>query len=369
MQRLAAVWFRGAGAVGSGPAPALRGMRAMTVPVVLALSGRGATVGRLIATSLGVPLWARAEGDAGGDHTFADASAFVRRVRAEGRPVVAVCASGMLHDLMGGPMPGMVSGVVAVSHDGTVVTQLQGMSEGLAERVGLALSGAGAGRHPDGDPRHWLEDPPEGWTLGTPALAAPVRARLMAGGLARIDGDEAIRADWLADLPAASPPDEGLRDVVGIEATTMPPVDGVLTYHPQRFALGICCAGDCPPAELEAQVRQMLEDSETAPGAVKAILTDAGSCRAAAVVALADRLRLPLRVCAEPYAGDPADRRAVAVASPSPVAGRAAISQTAALFGAGSRARLGLPTVSADLFACALAVAPDAIAGLRGRPA
>jgi len=340
----------------------------------MAVSGSGAGVARRVADALGVPLHGRAGRVAGADAEFADALVFAREAFAAGRPVVGICASGiliravapMLADKRAEPP------VVSVSDDGGVVVPLLGGHRGanrLARRVAEALGGVAAvttaGEVSLGLS---LDEPPEGWVLGTPELAKDAMARLLAGGLARIDGDEAAKAGWLEALPLAQPSGEGNRDVVAIEATTMPPAEGVLTFHPQRFALGVGCSRNCPPEELVALVDGMLADSDTAPGAIKAVFTLDLKADEPAVIALADRLGVPLRVFTAAELEAVADR----LETPSEVVfaevGCHGVSEGAALCGAGPEGVLGMPKRKTAHATCALAVVPGLIEETRGRP-
>ncbi|MDF1855202.1 precorrin-3B C(17)-methyltransferase [Pseudooceanicola sp.] len=342
-------------------------------PIVMAVSGSGEAVARRLADGLGVPLFGRVGRVPGADETFADALDFARAMFAAGRPVIGICASGiliravapLLADKRGEPP------VVSVSDDGGFVVPLLGGHRGanrLARQLAELLQGRAAvttaGEVALGLS---LDEPPPGWLLGTPELARDAMARLLAGGLARIDGDEAAKADWLQALPLAAPGDEGVRDVVAIEATTMPPATGVLTFHPQRFALGVGCSRNCPPEELDRLVMEMLADGETAPGAIRALYTLDVKADEPAVIALAAKLGLPLRLFTAAELEAVADR----LETPSDVVfaevGCHGVSEGAALCGAGPRGVLGWPKRKSANATCAMAVVPGVIEGLAGR--
>ena len=189
--------------------------------------------------------------------------------------------------------------------------------------------------------------------------------RLLAGAKAHVDGDEAPKADWLSGLPLASPGDSG--DVVNFDITTMPPTDGLLTYHPERCAIGVGCARNCPPAELESLVMAMLDDSETAPGAIKAVYTLDLKADEPAVIALARKLNVPLRV----FTAAQLEALTPRLENPSEVVfaevGCHGVSEGAALAGAGEDAILGAPKRKSAMATCAMATAPAPIEQLRGR--
>ncbi|WP_370285885.1 precorrin-3B C(17)-methyltransferase [Pseudooceanicola nanhaiensis] len=343
-------------------------------PVVMAVSGSGAAVARRVADALGVPMCGRAGRVAGADVDFADALVFAREMFAAGRPVVGICASGILIRAVA-PLLGDKRAeppVVAVSDDGRVVVPLLGGHRGanrLAQRVAEALGGVAAvttaGEVSLGLS---LDEPPEGWVLGTPERAKDAMARLLAGGAARIGGDAAAGADWLARLPQAAPSDEGGRDVVAIAATTMPAAEGVLTYHPQRFALGVGCSRNCPPAELETLARDVLAKVEAAPGAIRAVYTIDVKADEPAVVALAQTLGVPLRL----FPAEALEAVAGRLETPSEVVfaevGCHGVSEGAALCGAGAAGVLAVPKRKTAMATCALAKVSGVIDELRGRP-
>ncbi|WP_136636526.1 precorrin-3B C(17)-methyltransferase [Pseudooceanicola onchidii] len=339
-------------------------------PVVMAVSGSGAAVARRVADALGVPMWGRAGRVAGADDSFANALDFAREMFAAGRPVVGICASGILIRAVA-PMLGdktVEPPVVSVSDDGAVVVPLLGGHRGanrLARQIAEALDGVAAVTTA-GDVALGvsLDEPPAGWRLGTPDLAQEAMARLLSGAKARIVGDEAAKAGWLDALPQAGPED---TDVVEIAATAEPATPGVLTFHPVRFALGVGCSRNCPPEELNALVQQMLDEAGVAPGAISAVHSIDVKGDEPAMIRLAERLGLPLRLFS------PAELEAETprLETPSEVVfaevGCHGVSEGAALAGAGAEGALIYPKRKTANATCALAVVPGVIAAPRGR--
>ena len=267
-------------------------------PVVMAVSGSGAVVGRRVADALGVSFWGR-EGRVEADDHFANALDFARDMFAAGRPVIGVCASGILIRAVASLLADKVTEppVISVSDDGAVVVPLLGGHRGanrLARQIAEALDGVAAVTTA-GDVALGvsLDEPPAGWRLATPGLAKGVMARLLAGAKARVTGDEAAKAGWLDALPLAGPED---TNVVEIAATAEPATPGVLTFHPLRFSLGVGCSRNCPPEELAALVQGMLEEAEVAPGAISAVHSIDVKGDEPAVIQLAETLGLPLRL-------------------------------------------------------------------------
>ncbi|WP_226782133.1 precorrin-3B C(17)-methyltransferase [Oceaniglobus trochenteri] len=339
-------------------------------PVVLCLSRSGEPVAHRIAALLGAAVHGRSGRVGRADALFDNALEHARDLFAAGVPIVGVCASGIL---IRGVAPLLADKrseppVVSVSDDGAVVVPLLGGHRGanrLARQIAEGLGGVAAVTTA-GDVALGvaLDEPPEGWALGTPDLAKDAMARLLGGERAHINGDEAGRAQWLHDLPLADAPD---LSGVAVEATMMPPAPGVLTFHPQRCVIGVGCARDCPPEELERLVLQMLDDLEIAPGAVKALCTLDLKADEPAVLALARKLDLPLRLfdAAELEAETPR------LENPSDVVfaevGCHGVSEGAALAGAGPDAVLSAPKRKTAMATCALATAPAPLTALRGR--
>ncbi len=342
-------------------------------PVVMAVSGSGAEIARRVADALDVPMYGRTGRVAGADEDFANALEFAREMFAAGRPVIGVCASGILIRAVAPLLADKVNEppVISVSDDGSVVVPLLGGHRGanrMARRIAEVLE-AKAAVTTAGDVALGvsLDEPPAGWRLGTPDLAKDAMARLLAGGRARIDGDEAIKAEWLEALPAAAPDFDG--DVVAMEATTAPPVEGVLTFHPVRFALGVGCSRNCPPEELQALVEGMLAEAEIAPGAISAVHSIDVKGDEPAVIRLADTLGVPLRLFPAAELEAVTDR----LENPSEVVfaevGCHGVSEGAALCGAGPDGVLAQPKLKTANATCALAVVPGGvIEAPRGRP-
>jgi len=338
-------------------------------PVVMALSRAGEATAHRVAKILRAPVHGRAGRVEVADAFFPDALEHVRALFAAGTPVVGVCASGIL---IRGVAPLLADKrteppVISVSDDGAVVVPLLGGHRGanrLARQVAEALGGTAAVTTA-GDVALGvsLDEPPEGWVLGTPELAKGAMASLLSGVKAHVCGDEARRAVWLEDLPLASPGE----DEVFIEATTAPPAEGVLTFHPQRMTLGVGCARNCPVEELEALVMGALEAAELAPGALKGLFTLDLKADEPAVNALAAKLGLPLRV----FSAAELEAEAGRLENPSDVVfaevGCHGVAEGAALAGGGPEAFLGTPKIKSANATCALGFAPEPIVELHGR--
>lgn len=337
-------------------------------PVVLCISGAGATIARRIADHLGVPLHGREGRVSGADESFANALDFAREAFAAGRPVIGVCASGILVRAVA-PLLGDKRGeppVISVSDDGSVVVPLLGghrganrMAQGLSDLVGGVAALTTAGEVTLGLA---LDAPPEGWVLGTPELAQGAMAGLLAGAPAHLSGEALAEAAWLADLPQSG---EGAP--VPITASVAPAAPGVLAFHPQKYALGVGASRNCPPEELAALVREVLAEAGVAPGALRGVFSIDLKADERAVNQLARDLGLPMRV----FTGAELEAEADRLATPSDVVfaetGCHGVAEGAALAGAGPAAQLAVVKRKTEHATCALALAPQVITELRGR--
>ena len=184
-------------------------------------------------------------------------------------------------------------------------------------------------------------------------------AALLQGGGARITGDEAGRADWLAALPRG--------ETVTLDCTLSPPTNAMLTFHPQRATLGVGASRDCPPEELIALVDGLLAEAKLAPAALRGVFTADLKGDEPAMIALARHLGRPLRLFAAPELEAETPR----TQTPSDVVfaeiGSHGVAENAALAGAGPDAVLWHAKRKTAMATAALALASDPIAQLRGR--
>ncbi|MBD3679939.1 MAG: precorrin-3B C(17)-methyltransferase [Rhodobacteraceae bacterium] len=337
-------------------------------PVVLALSRSGEPVARKVAEALGVPLHGRTGRVERADAWFDNALDHARDLFAAGTPVIGVCASGilirgvapLLSDKRGEPP------VISVSDDGSVVVPLLGGHRGanrLARQIAEALGGTAAVTTA-GDVAMGvaLDEPPVGWRLANPEAAKPVMATLLGGGGATVAGDEAGRAEWLAALPQG----DAVRLTCSLGPVT--PGENELAFHPTRAVLGVGCARNCPPTELETLVLGALNCAGIAPGALAAIGTIDLKADEPAILALADRFGVPLRL----FESAELEVETPRLANPSEVVfaevGTHGVSEAAALALAGAEADLVQPKLKSDMATCAVALAPEPITELKGRP-
>ncbi|MFQ6547193.1 precorrin-3B C(17)-methyltransferase [Aestuariibius sp. 2305UL40-4] len=337
-------------------------------PVVVALSASGEQVAHRVAAALGAAVHGRKSRVAQADAFFPDALVHVRSLFAAGVPVIGVCASGILIRAVA-PMLAdkrREPPVISVSDDGSVVVPLLGGHRGanrLARRIAEALGGTAAVTTA-GDVALGvsLDEPPVGWRLVNPEAAKSVMATLLAGGGARIDGEAAEAAEWLSGLP------EG--EAVRISCTMVPEETGRdhLVFVPQRLALGVGCARNCPPEELSGLVAETLASAGLAPAAVASVSTIDLKADEPAVIDLAAELGVQLQL----FTADELEAEADRLAMPSDVVfaevGCHGVAEGAALAQGGPEAGLHVVKRKTTNATCAVALAPEPLTELRGRP-
>ncbi|WP_253949113.1 precorrin-3B C(17)-methyltransferase [Mangrovicoccus sp. HB161399] len=320
----------------------------MSEPVILSLTQGGAELGDRLAARLGWPHLARA--DLGKDVPGAIAAEFLA-----GRPVVAICAAGIVIRALAPFLADKWSDapVVAVAEDGSAAVPLIGGHHGanqLAARIADCL-GIRAALTTGGDVRLGvaLDEPPAGWVLDNPADAKACAAALLSGA----QGELAGRADWLEPLVEdgrvlAEP---GGGDTVVLRVPGTEP----LVWRRQGLVLGVGCARGCDPAELIALCAETLAQAGLSQGQVASVASIDVKSDEAAVHALAAHLGVPARF----FPAARLEAETPRLANPSDVVfaevGCHGVSEGAALAAAGEGGTLAVEKAKSANATCALA--------------
>ncbi len=149
--------------------------------------------------------------------TFDDTLDHLRGLFAAGRPIVGICAAGILIRALA-PLLGDKRAeppVLALAEDASAVVPLLGGHRGanaLAQKIAVALD-CPAALTTAGDLRFGLalDDPPPGWHLANPGDVKDFAAQLLAGARLRLTGN----APWLADSALPFDPDGELEILAG----------------------------------------------------------------------------------------------------------------------------------------------------------
>ncbi len=130
-----------------------------------------------------------------------DAKRLLPRLFAEGRPILGICAAGILIRMLAPHISDKQTEppVLALSQDGAHVVPLLGGHHGanrLARQIAEKLGGSAAlTTASDLKYTRGLDDPPPGWVLADPASAKPAMLALTIGGKILLEG----YAPWLAE--------------------------------------------------------------------------------------------------------------------------------------------------------------------------
>jgi cobalt-precorrin 5A hydrolase / cobalt-factor III methyltransferase / precorrin-3B C17-methyltransferase len=303
-------------------------------------------------------------GTNGADHSYQKATAALQALFSDGRPIVALCASGivvralapLLDDKRREPP------VLALAEDGSSVIPLLGGHHGaneLARRI-AKITGGHAAITTASDLRFGtaLDDPPSGWVLANPDDMKAFAMRFLAGDGVSIKGD----IPWL-DFKAS--PSAALEITATYEDLAGSPSH--LVYHPKALTLGVGGERGVAADELIALVNDTLRRHRLSPRAFAAIASIDLKEDEAAIHALAQHLEVPFRV----FTAAELNKEAPRLKTPSAVVmaevGCPGVAEGAALAAAGPDARLIVAKTKSKRATCAVALAPAPILALRGR--
>ncbi len=262
-------------------------------PAVVVLGRAGLATAEAIAAGLGgaelhAPLAVAAHAASPVD----GAAEHLRALFRDGRPIVGVCAAGILVRCLAPLLAdkGDEPPVVAVAADGGSVVPLLGGHRGandLACRV-AALTGGHAALTTASDTSHGvaLDAPPPGWRLAATSDLRRVMAKLRNGERVGVD-DALVPAPWLDPIRGDGP----VEIAVGVGPSATPPV----RLHPQVLALGVGCERGTDAAELAELALATLAEAGLATEAVALVGSLDLKSDEPAVLALAERLSVPAR--------------------------------------------------------------------------
>jgi cobalt-precorrin 5A hydrolase/precorrin-3B C17-methyltransferase len=290
-----------------------------------------------------------------------DFASTLRDLFAGGRPLVALCSSGivirilapLLEDKQGEPP------VVAIAEDGSVAVPLLGGHHGanrLARCIAAAL-GCPAAITTVGDARFQLalDDPPPGWRAHNPETAKTIVSALLEGREVALMV-EAAQPVWLTAGGAPFASRGGLQ--VRVTDRADPGAATRLVIHPQVLALGVGCERGIEPGELADLVSATLESHDLAPGAIACVVSLDLKAAEPAIHALAAQLGTPARFFPASRLEAEAPRLANPSAEVFAVTGCHGVAEGAALAAVGPQGELVVPKTRSERATCAIARAP-----------
>ncbi|MGF1612024.1 MAG: precorrin-3B C(17)-methyltransferase [Kiloniellales bacterium] len=347
----------------------------VTAPVLLVLTDRGLALARRLQSVLpgaevcGPRRLGAGRADAA-DATFTSVTEELQALFNAGRPIVGLCAAGILIRALAPLLRDKTAEppVVAVAEDGSAVVPLLGGHHGanaLAQRVGEVLAIAAA-ITTTGDRRFGvaLDSPPPGWRLANAGHYKDFAAALLAGKCVRLEGE----APWLRDSSLPFADDATLTIRVTDRAHEGSPQ--TLIYHPAMLAIGVGCERGAEPDEVIGLLRATLDEAGLAEGAVAGVFSIDLKSDEPAIAAAAEALGVPLRFFDAATLEAERDR----LANPSDLVFREVgchgVAEGAALAAVGREGALVVAKTKSTRATCAVAQAPapfDATTVGRGR--
>ena len=329
---------------------------------IVALGPAGAALGRRLQVALpGSRLHGPSAHPGGWDESYARASAHIAELFAAGRPILGLCASGILIRSVAPLLAAkrVEPPVVAVAEDGSVAVPLVGGHHGanaLARTV-AALTGGVAAITTAGDLRLGLalDEPPPGWRIADPEQVRPVTAALLRGEPVALVA-EAGGVDWLR-AGAIDWAEQSERQVLVTDRAVGPATDA-LVFHPPVLALGIGCERGCPAGEIADLAHSALAEARLAAAAVAAVVSVELKLAEPGIHALAASLGVPARFFSAARLLAETERLTERSAAAFRATGAWGVAEGAALAAAGPGGMLVVPKRKSRRATCAVARAP-----------
>jgi cobalt-precorrin 5A hydrolase / precorrin-3B C17-methyltransferase len=290
-----------------------------------------------------------------------DFASTLRDLFAAGRPIVALCSSGILIRILAPLLEDKLSEppVVAVAEDGSVAVPLLGGHRG-ANRLALQIAdalGCPAAITTAGDARFQLalDDPPPGWHVHNPETAKAIISVLLQGREVALKV-EAAEPAWLsaggATFASRGELEVCVTDRVDSGSATR------LVIHPKVLALGVGCERGVEPGELVELVAATLERHGLARGAIACVVSLDIKAAEPAIHALAAQLGVPARFFPASRLEAETPRLANPSAEVFAVTGCHGVAEGAALAAVGPAGELVVAKTKSGRATCALARAP-----------
>nr|WP_321457539.1 precorrin-3B C(17)-methyltransferase [uncultured Cohaesibacter sp.] len=221
--------------------------------------------------SAGHPVELHGKGGIDGfDVSFVDSLSHLKGLFCEGRAIIALYASGIVIRALAPLLDSKFDEppVLAVARDGSSVVPLLGGHHGANDMAHLLADAlkAHAAVTTAGDCRYRvaLDNPPKGWKLLYPKMAAPVMARIVDGEAVSV----AAELEWLDNSELARSDNAAISLDVSFSPVPEAASQTGLTYCPQKLAIGVGCERGVAAADLIAHIEKVLEDNSLAAEAV-----------------------------------------------------------------------------------------------------
>jgi cobalt-precorrin 5A hydrolase / precorrin-3B C17-methyltransferase len=350
----------------------MTGLLPADIAIVIVGEG-GATLAHRLCTALpGARLHGPRRGAGDYDVSYDRALPHIGELFASGRPILGICASGILIRSIAKLIANKREDppVVAVAEDGSVAVPLLGGHRGAnaIARAVAELTGGVAAITTAGDLRLGLalDEPPAGWRIANPDRVKPIAAALLKGEpvalVEAIPGADWLKAGSVRWATAAR------KQVVVTDRAAAARTD-TLIYHPPILALGIGCERGCSAHEISQLARSALADAGLATDAVAAVVSIMLKRGEPGIHALAAELGVPARFFEASRLLEETPRLSERSAAAFRATGCWGVAEGAALAAAGLDGVLVVAKRKSRRATCAVtrAAAPIAVAAI-GRP-
>ncbi|MBL1201952.1 MAG: precorrin-3B C(17)-methyltransferase [Nostoc sp. GBBB01] len=264
-------------------------------PAIIVLGQNSVALGRKIISVLpGSTLYGLEGRTSGVDVSFRNFGETVRELFAQGRPLIGICAAGILIRTLASILSDkrQEPPVLAVAEDGSAVVPLLGGLAGvndLARRIAQVLDVKPA-ITTTGDLRLGtaLLSPLPGYHLANPDDAKKFISDLLAGAQVKLEGT----APWLRDSKLPIHPDGDLT--IRVTERLVTPAPNCLVYHPATIAIAIDASANYTDQTLTL-VQQLLADAGLAIASVVGIFAPISAAANPAIHTVASALKVPAR--------------------------------------------------------------------------
>jgi cobalt-precorrin 5A hydrolase/precorrin-3B C17-methyltransferase len=335
-----------------------------TTPAIVILGASALKLAEKIRTALGAAeihgLAARGEET---DASFTEAMPHIAALFGEGRPIIGICAAGILIRALGSALQGkqVDPPVIAVAKDGSSVVPLLGGHHGandLARKIAAAVGGhAAITTASDVKLGIALDQPPPDWRIKDLAAVKRVTAALLNGAKARVVNETPVDPAWLTAI-------DGEGDL-WILISHRADAEADLVYHPASLVLGIGCERLTDAGEVSVLARRCLAEANLAAQSIACVASIALKAAEPALLALARELGVLARF----FSAAELERETPRLKNPSDIVfaetGCHGVAEGAALAGVGAAGKLLVTKTRSARATCAVGGAPGALDALK----
>ena len=263
--------------------------------IYVALSEKGFALGTQLAQELGGEVHGLKSRMPQASASFESTIDHLVELFLAGRPIVAICASGIIIRALAPYLSDkwQDSPVVALSEDGQSIVPLIGGHHGaitIARKIADITSGhAAITTASDVGSGIALDEPPHGYQLANPEQAKNIMADIVNGAGVDISGAGEL-SGWLSAIKQG----DDVRVTLASKQCTPQPSE--LVYYKQNMVIGAGCARGCTAQELSDLFHNAIQAAEIDPAMISAIGSLDLKADEPAMLSLAKQLNVPFRV-------------------------------------------------------------------------